>query len=158
MKDFNNYEKDLIKQHKNPKICIMSNGADWLYLNELINKFYANITIIGTDPKLIVELDKIKDYDIMIVDSSNSFSEVQYKDFLNVARSISIEYQKKISLIYGFNKDKRKVCIQNKADQEKIHDLGIVDDLYDIRDMIDTAYKFILPSKKRYEKKKKKSK
>lgn len=70
--DFTNYEKALIKEHINPKICILSNGEDWEYLNNLIMKFNANITILGADYKLLFKEENQKDYDLIIYQSTKN--------------------------------------------------------------------------------------
>ena len=156
MKDFNTYEKLLIKLHENPKICIMTDGADWLYLNELQMKHNASITIIGSNPLLLEELDKIKDYDIMLFESGRSFSDADLSIFTKTALILSSEYKKKISLIYSFIKSDKKGIKQFICNDGLINLLGSSEGLFDTRSLLDIATKnlYYENSKKRSKKKK----
>ena len=149
MKDYNNYEKDLIKLHKNPKICIMSSGADWLYLNDLINKFYANITIIGTDPKLIIELDKMKDYDMMILDSPDPFSESKYHILLELAFIIQSKYHKDVDFIYCCTNHNKKIASIHHVNDIGVDFEGLVDGECNLRNLINVAYNSLNHKKKK---------
>lgn len=158
MKEFNTYEKALIKEHVNPNICVMSSGADWMYINNLKERHYANITVIGSDPRLIVELDKIKDYDIMIFDTEKPFSESSLYDLIDVAGAISLQYNNKMSLIYSFISNNKKIAGHFLLDGNGYEDLGIIDSACDLRNMLDNSYKVLFNKNKQENRQKKKSK
>lgn len=141
MKEFNTYERMVIKNHVNPKVCLMSSGANWMYLNDLQYKHNAGITILGADPKFLSEYNKMADYDIMILDSPKEFNKSDLHVFLEASNILSSEYEKKIVLIYYFvNGERSKVC-QFVSDNGSTNDLGFVDGKFDSRDLLDIAMK-----------------
>jgi len=156
--ELNTYETDLIKKRINPKVCVMSTGADWMYINKLQDRHYANITIIGNDPKLMVELDKVKDYDIIILDSAKPFSEETLADLTRVAGIVNTQYGNDISIIYSFQKDDKSLATKLFYDGNGLEDLGFVDGTCDLKNMIDNAYISIIKKEKEKNKQKKKSK
>lgn len=155
MKDFNTYEKALIKNRINPSVCLMSTGVDWMYISNLKAIHYADITVIGNDPKLINEYDILKDYDILILDSMKDFKNEILDDLVSVAGEVSNKYDKNVAMIYSFLRDNRKVAVKFISDKYGFDELGIIDGTIDLRTMLDEAYKVLNPVKV---KKKKKSK
>lgn len=156
--EHNTYENDLIKKHINPKVCIMSAGADWMYISTLQNRHYANITVIGSDPKLMVELDKVKDYDIIILDSAKSFSEETLADLTGVAGIVSTQYGNDISIVYAFQSNEKKMATKLFCGNNGLEDLGLVEGPCDLKNMINSAYISITNKRKQKNKQKKKSK
>ena len=156
--EFTTYESDLIKKRINPKICVMST-ADWMYLSRLRDTHYANITVMGCDPKLINELDMLKDYDIIILDTDKPFMESMLYGITDVAGVINSRYEKEVSLVYSFKKDDKKIASQQFVDEQGLHDAGFVDGTCDLRNMIDNSYKVLInKNQKKKDKQKKKSK
>ena len=71
-KQLNNYEKGLTRYGVNPKVCILSNGVDFEYLNDIITRFNADITILGSNYNLLYEEENQKPYDLIIYQASKS--------------------------------------------------------------------------------------
>ena len=155
MKDFNAYEKALIKDRINPNVCVMSSGAEWNYISNLKDTHYANITVIGSDPKLIAEYDMLKDYDIIILDSIKPFMDSSLDELINIAGIINMNYNKDVAMVYSFIKDNKKIAVKFISDQNGLNDLGFIEGSIDLRTMLDDSYKVLNPVK---QKKKKKSK
>ena len=93
---------DLIKYHVNPKICVLSNGDDWEYLNHLVMRFNANITILGSDFNLLCSDSNQKDYDLIIYQSNSSLSLDESSLLTYTLSCISLKFGKVISVIHSF--------------------------------------------------------
>ena len=102
--NFNNYERNLIKRHINPKICVLSNGDDWEYLNHLIMKFNANITILGSNYNLLMQKENIKDYDLIIYQSTKNPLSPEDNYTYGMILSTPAEYYNKIISIIRTSK------------------------------------------------------
>jgi len=142
MKDFNTYEKMVIKKHINPSVCFMTSGSSWEYLNDLQWKSNADVTILGSNPAYIKQYNKIKDYDMMILESQSGFSDGVFCDFMNIANIISDEYKNKIFLVYSFlNSNGSFTACQGVSDCGSFTDIGSVNGMFNSRDLLDIAAK-----------------
>lgn len=155
MKDFNTYEKALIKNRINPRVCLMSAGVDWMYISNLKDVHYANITVIGNNPKLIKEYDILKDYDILILDSMKNFENETLDELVSVAGEVSDKYDKNVAMIYSFLRNNKKIAVKFVSDKYGFDELGIVEGIVDLRAMLDESYKVLNPVKEKQKKKKK---
>lgn len=147
MKDFNTYEQAL-KERINPSVCIMSTG-DWNYICNLKDTYYANITVMGNDPKLIVEYNILKDYDILILDSMKPFMNSSLNELIDIANIINTRYDKNVAVIYSFLKDNKKIAVKYVYDQYGLSDKGLVEGTIDLRTMLDDSYKVLNPVKQK---------
>lgn len=156
--ELNTYENDLIKKRINPKVCVMSAGADWMYISKLKDRHYADITVIGSNPVLMVELNKVKEYDMIILDSTKPFSEEFYNSLTGVAGILNSQYGNDISIVYAFQNTDKKMAAKFYCDDNGLEDLGFVEGPCDLRNMLDSSYTSLVNKQKQKNKQKKKSK
>ena len=147
MESFNAYEKALILQNINPKICYIAN-TNSEYLDNLRQQYGADISFFGIRPERI-DLSIFKNCDVIILETEGNFSESFYNFLIDLGGIISYKENKKVSMVYSFKKSdgSTKVCSYNSVSW-MFKDMGSIDGDFESRDLLDIGIKLYLNSEK----------
>lgn len=133
---FNAYEKALIVDKINPKVCYLS-STNSEYLHGLKEKYGANISMLGINLERI-DLSNFNNCDIVILETNRCFCEAFYNFFVDLSNIISYKENRNVSMVYSFsNSDgSTKVCSFNSISW-MYKDMNTVDGEFESRDLLD---------------------